>query len=103
MARGFLGVMPGHVGFLDAIERAAGPVSPHERPRFLAELAAQLERAPVLGPGVMPRVGAELQRRFPVEARAAAELVNKGYGPHHRSASRAHKAAPGGASNRFTR
>jgi hypothetical protein len=54
------------------VQQAAAPVSECERTQFLTELAAELGRYPVLGPGVVHRCAAELQRRFTVEARAMA-------------------------------
>jgi hypothetical protein len=56
------------------VQAAAAPVTATERPQFLSELAAELERYPVLGAGVVHRACAELQRRHTVEARASAVL-----------------------------
>jgi hypothetical protein len=64
------------------VQQAAAPIAPAERDRFLAELAAELERHPVIGPGLVHRAAAELQRRFTVEARSAA------LGDEHREAAR---------------
>jgi hypothetical protein len=51
-----------------AIQRAAAPITLSERPRFLQELAAELERHPVIGPGLVHRCVRELQKKFAVEA-----------------------------------
>jgi hypothetical protein len=51
-----------------AIQAAAARVTPSERAQFLADLAAELERHPVIGPGLVHRAAAALQRRFTVEA-----------------------------------
>ena len=42
---------------------AAAPIAAAERPRFLAELAAELERCPILGAGVVRRAAPSLARR----------------------------------------
>jgi hypothetical protein len=55
-----------------AIQQAAWPITPSERPQFLIELAAELQRYPVVDVGLAHRVCAELQKRFTVEARSAA-------------------------------
>jgi hypothetical protein len=60
-----------------AIQQAAAPVSAIERDQFLTELATELARYPALGPGVVHRCAAELQRRFTVEARSTAVLDEK--------------------------
>jgi hypothetical protein len=54
------------------VQAAAAPVALRERGQFLQELVAELERCPTLGPGVVHRAAAELQRRFAVEARSTA-------------------------------
>jgi hypothetical protein len=59
------------------IQQAAAPVTPSERNQFLAELAAELVRYPVLGPGLVHRCAAELQGKHLVEARAVAILDEK--------------------------
>jgi hypothetical protein len=55
-----------------AIQAAAAPIAPSERPQFLAELAAELEHCPVLGPGVVHRCTSALQRKHMVEAKSMA-------------------------------
>jgi hypothetical protein len=65
-----------------AIQQAAAPITANERPRFLAELAAELQRYPVVDVGLAHRVCAELQRRFTVEARSMA------LGDEHRASAR---------------
>jgi hypothetical protein len=51
-----------------AVQAAAAPIHPLQRDAFLKALAAELEHHPVVGPGVVHRCAAELQRRFGVEA-----------------------------------
>ena len=46
----------------DAVLRAAQPLAPASRKPFIADVTAALEREPVLGPGVVHRVIAALQR-----------------------------------------
>jgi hypothetical protein len=55
-----------------AIMQAAAPVTSSERAQFLAELKVELERHAVIGPGLVHRTVAMLQRKYTVEARAAA-------------------------------
>lgn len=50
-----------------AVEAAAAPIHPRQRDAFLKALAEELERHPVVGPGLVHRLAAELQRRFGVE------------------------------------
>jgi hypothetical protein len=57
------------------IERAAAPINPQERSRFFGEMAAELEKHPTLGEGVVYRACANLQRVFPVEARREVETT----------------------------
>jgi hypothetical protein len=56
-----------------AMERAAAPINPNERPRFLEAMAAELGKEPMLGEGVVYRCAANLQRVFPAEARREVE------------------------------
>jgi hypothetical protein len=56
-----------------AVLAAAGPIHPHQRDDFLRSLAAELERYPVIGPGLVHRLAADLQRRFVVAARKETE------------------------------
>lgn len=51
-----------------AVEAAAAPIHPRQRDAFLKALAEELERHPVVGPGLVHRCAADLQRRFVVEA-----------------------------------
>jgi hypothetical protein len=57
------------------IERAAAPINPEERPRFFEAMAAELQKHPTLGEGVVYRACATLQRVFPVEARREVETT----------------------------
>ncbi|HWY81630.1 MAG TPA: hypothetical protein VNY10_06800 [Roseiarcus sp.] len=47
-----------------AIQAAAAPIHPLQRGDFLQALAKELERHPVVGPGLVHRLAAELQRRY---------------------------------------
>ena len=57
---------------IPAVQAAAQPIHASQRGDFLKALAAELERYPVVGPGLVHRCAAELQRRYVVEARAEA-------------------------------
>jgi hypothetical protein len=59
---------------------AAAPIAASERQQFLSELAAELERHPVIGPGLLHRLAAQLQRRHAVEARS---MAASGAEPRH--------------------
>jgi hypothetical protein len=63
----------------DAVMQAAGPIHPLQRDAFLKALAEELERHPVVGPGVVFRCASELQRRFVVAAHSETS-----YGPRHK-------------------
>ena len=49
---------------LSAVQRAAAPIHPQQRDAFLKVLAIELERHPVVGPGLVHRLAGELQRPF---------------------------------------
>jgi hypothetical protein len=51
-----------------AVQAAAAPIHPLQRGAFLEALAKELEQHPVVGPGLVHRLAAELQRRYLVEA-----------------------------------
>jgi hypothetical protein len=51
-----------------AVEAAAAPVHHLQRSAFLKALAAELERYPVVGPGIVHRCAAALQKTFVVAA-----------------------------------
>jgi hypothetical protein len=51
------------------VMQVAGPIHPQQRDAFLKALAVELERYPVVGPGIVFRAASELQRRFVVQAR----------------------------------
>jgi len=53
-----------------AVQAAAAPIHPSQRDAFLRALAVELERYPAVGPGVVHRCAAELQRRYTVAAHA---------------------------------
>jgi hypothetical protein len=69
-----------------AVIGAAQPIHPTERANFLRELAAELERHAVVGPGLVHRLCADLQRRFAVGAHS--QIVDA-----ERRPSRANRAA----------
>jgi hypothetical protein len=64
--------LPISADLYSAALEAALPITPSQRNEFLAELATELARAPELGPGVLHRAAAVLQRKFVVEARSTA-------------------------------
>jgi hypothetical protein len=47
---------------MNAVQAAAAPVHPLQRDAFLKALAAELEKHPAIGPGVVHRCAAELQK-----------------------------------------
>ena len=57
----------------NAVMQAAAPIHPHQRDAFLKALAGELERHPVVGPGVVHRCAAQLQRTFVVADHTAAD------------------------------
>jgi hypothetical protein len=56
----------------NAVRAAAAPIHPLQRDAFLKAPATELERQPVVGPGLVHRLAADLQRKFVVTARAEA-------------------------------
>jgi hypothetical protein len=69
----------------NAVQAAAAPIHPLQRDAFLKALAAELERHPVIGPGLVHRCAADLQRTFGVVAHSETLLAPEQEG------------APGGA------
>jgi len=49
---------------LDIVMAACQPLQPHQRDAFLREVAAQLSAAGELGPGLVARVCATVQRQY---------------------------------------
>jgi hypothetical protein len=47
-----------------AVQAAAAPIHPRQRDALLKALAEELERHPVVGPGLVHRLAGELQRRY---------------------------------------
>lgn len=47
---------------LAAIMSAAAPLQPHQRSQFLRDVVAELAKYEVVGPGIIGRVTAKLQR-----------------------------------------
>jgi hypothetical protein len=64
---------------MNAVQAVAAPVHPQQRDAFLKALAEELERYPVVGPGVVFRAAAQLQRQFTVATHSETS-----YGPRHR-------------------
>jgi hypothetical protein len=64
---------------MNAVQAAAAPVHPLQRDAFLKALAEELERYPVVGPGVVHRCAAALQKTFVVAAH-----TETSYGPRHK-------------------
>jgi hypothetical protein len=58
-----------------AVQAAAAPIHPMQRDAFLKALAAELERHPVIGPGLVHRCAAGLQRTFGVTAHTETPLA----------------------------
>jgi hypothetical protein len=61
----------------DAIMQAAAPIHPRQRDAFLKALAAELERQPVVGPGIVHRCARDLQKTFTVEAHSEASTASR--------------------------
>jgi hypothetical protein len=60
-----------------AVQAAAAPIHPRQRDAFLKALAEELERHPVVDPGLVHRLAGELQRRYvisPERGSAAADV-----------------------------
>jgi hypothetical protein len=51
-----------------AVQAAAAPIHPLQRDAFLQALAAELDKHSTVGPGVVHRCAADLQKRFGVTA-----------------------------------
>jgi hypothetical protein len=62
---------------LSAVQDAAAPIHPMQRDAFLKALAAELERHPVVGPGVVFRAAAALGRHRDQKSQADAEGVGR--------------------------
>jgi hypothetical protein len=65
----------------DAVMSAAAPIHPSQRGDVIQALAGELERQPAIGPGVVHRIAADLQRRYQVEARRETSVRAE---PYHR-------------------
>ena len=63
-----------------AVQAAAAPIHPLQRGAFLEALAKELEQHPVVGPGLLHRLAADLQCRFGVEAQRE---TSHSAGPRH--------------------
>jgi hypothetical protein len=50
----------------NAVQAAAAPIHPLQRSAFLQALAKELELHPAIGPGLVHRLAAELQRRYAI-------------------------------------
>jgi hypothetical protein len=69
---------------MNAVQAAAAPVHPLQRDAFLKALATELERHAVVGPGVVHRCAAALQKSFVVAAHS-----ETAHAPRHLRASQA--------------
>ena len=69
---------------MNAVQAAAAPVHPLQRDAFLKALATELERHAVVGPGVVHRCAAALQKSFVVAAHSGTA-----HAPRHLRASQA--------------
>ncbi len=47
-----------------AVQAAAAPIHPLQRSAFLQALAKELELHPIVGPGLVHRLAADVQRRY---------------------------------------
>jgi hypothetical protein len=63
---------------LDVVYKLAAPIPPACREDFLAALAEALARYPVIGPGLLHRLGAPIQKRFMQPPRSS-ELIGGKY------------------------
>jgi hypothetical protein len=68
----------------NAIMQAAAPIHPLQRDAFLKALATALEAHPVIGPGLVHRCAADLQKTFVVAAHS-----ETAHAPRHLRARRA--------------
>jgi hypothetical protein len=64
-----------------AVQAAAASIHPLQRGVFLQALAKELERHPVVGPGLVHRLAAELKRRYIVSAHLERSVASA---PRHR-------------------
>jgi hypothetical protein len=69
-----------------AVQAAAAPIHPNQRHAFLQALAAELEKHAVVGPGLVHRLAAEVQRRYVIEAQRE---TSRCAGPRHLQARQA--------------
>jgi hypothetical protein len=71
---------------LAAIMDAAAPLPPHQRAAFLRAVSTELSKYPELGPGVIARVTAKLQRQHlnPPDLRGAGDAGIADRFPMHR-------------------
>ena len=65
----------------NAVQAATAPIHPLQRDAFLKALAVELERHPIVGPGVVHRCAAALQKTFVV---AAHSETSRSAEPRHR-------------------
>lgn len=64
----------------NAVQAAAAPIHPLQRGAFPKALAEELEHHPVVGPGLVHRLAADLQRRYVVEARKETATAPRHFG-----------------------
>ena len=56
----------------DRLMQAAKPIAPPERDAFLKDIAAELGKHEVVGPGLLHRIISELQQRYDIADRRPA-------------------------------
>jgi hypothetical protein len=57
---------------MTAVMQAAGPIHPRQRDDFMRTLSAELERYSVVGPGLVHRLAADLQRKYVIDPQRGA-------------------------------
>jgi hypothetical protein len=79
-----------------AVQAVAAPIHPLQRGAFLEALAKALEGHAIIGPGLVHRLAAELQRRYVVEAQRE---TSHSAGPEHFRARQAGTLSTSGLSS----
>jgi hypothetical protein len=59
----------------NAVQAAAAPIHPLQRGAFLKALAGELEQHPVVGPGLVHRLAADIQRRYVIAPERQASVA----------------------------
>ena len=61
---------------LSAIVEAARPLAPRDRTKFVEAVAVELSRYPEIGPGIVGRVPAKLQRRISIRPNSTSSAAS---------------------------